>query len=205
MAQPTQTGIVNAALARLGSTDRLTSIESGGSNSAYRAAVLWDDVRRALLARHPWNFAIARKRLNAASPPPQFGYARRFKLPVDCLRWLPPGDRADRDWFEGEVEGGFILSNAAAPLPCRYIRDHDTVSEWPPMFVQAMTICLADWMCEGITQSVGINDRLIELADNAIRLAKRIDGLETGRKRAGGVVVRSEWLGSRRRSYPGAR
>ncbi|MDQ9783100.1 hypothetical protein, partial [Serratia marcescens] len=60
--------------------------------------------------------------------------------------------------------------------------------------------CLADCMNEGITQSKGIGDRMLELADRAIREAKRIDGLETGTTRRGAVIAHSRWLSARNRS-----
>lgn len=206
MAQPTtQTGIVNNALTRIGSNDRLVSFDTGGGNTGERARALWDDLRRLLLAMHPWNFAIARAPLNAASAAPEFGYTRKFQLPADCLRWLPPGDRREDHYFDGELEGRFILTDAVAPLRIRYIRDHTTVSEWSPGFVMAMTQALAEWLSEPVTQSVGMTDRMVEMAERAVKVGKRLDGLETGRRRMGGVVARSDWLAARHRAYPGNR
>lgn len=196
-AATSQVGIVNAALARLGSTDRLTSIDDN-HNSAKRAKAAWRDLRRALLIRHPFNFAIGRARLNEDATPPAFGWRARFALPADCVRWLPPAP-GDRGYFDGEREGDFILTNARAPLPCRYIRDVEEVPSWSPGFVMAMTIGLAQWISMGITESVGMQDRLDQIADRAIREAKRVDGLETGRRQRGAAMVHSDWLTARNR------
>lgn len=198
----TQTGIVNAALARLGSTERLTSIDDPTSNSAGRARAVWGDLRRMLLSRHPFNFAIRRAMLNEDGVVPPFGWQRRFHLPEDCLRWLPPAE-GDAGSFDGEREGDFILTNRSAPLPVRYIADMPDVSAWSPSFVMAMTVALAEWLAMGITESVGMTDRLVEIADRAIKLAKRLDGLETGRRQRGSVVVHSSWLTARGRSFHG--
>lgn len=200
---PNQTRIVNAALARLGSTDKVSSIDDPNSNSARRAKEIWDDMRRALLVRHPFNFAIKRALLNAAAEAPAFGYARKFRLPADCLRWLPPG-RGTREWFEGEREGNFILTDEDAPLKCRYIADVNDVPSWSASFVLAATIFLAGWLNEGVTQSNTKQQSIDEMADAAIRLAKRMDGLETGATQRGAVVVHSTWLGARNRTTYGA-
>lgn len=197
---PNQTRILNAALARLGSTERLTSIDDSSSNSARRAKAVWDDMRRALIVRHPWNFAIRRVMLNASATAPAFGYARQFQLPAGCLRWLPPA-LGRPGYFEGELEGGAILTDAEAPLPCRFLIDVTEVAAWSPMFVTAATIFLAAWLNEGVTQSGPKTDRLEELAAQAVREAKRIDGLETGANRRGAVTVQSSWLSARNRGW----
>lgn len=200
----TQTGILNAALARLGSTERLTSIDDPTSNTAARARTIWSDMRRLLLSRHPFNFAIARRLLNESGDIPVCGWERQYRLPEDCLRWLPPAV-GDRDYYDGEREGDFILTNRRGELPCRYIADRADVTGWSPSFVMAMTVAIAEWVSMGVTESVGMTDRLVEIADRAIKLAKRLDGLETGRRQRGNVVMASSWLSARNRSFHGHR
>jgi len=200
---PNQTRIVNAAIARLGGTDKVTSIDDPNSNSARRAKEIWDDMRRALLARHPFNFAIKRALLNAAAEAPAFGYERKFQLPPDCLRWLPPA-QGTAESFVGEREGNFILTDAEAPLKIRYIADVTDVPSWSAGFVLAATIFLAGWLNEGVTQSNTKQQSMDEMADEAIRLAKRLDGLETGATRRGAVVSQSSWLQARNRTIYGA-
>lgn len=199
---PNQTRIVNAALARLGSVDNVSSINDPNSNSAQRARAIWDDMRRALLVRHPFNFAIRRTLLNLAAEAPAFGYGGKFQLPADCLRWLPPG-HGTAEWFEGEREGNFILTDAEAPLKIRYIADVTDVPSWSAGFVLAATIFLAGWLNEGVTQSNTKQQSIDTLADEAIRMAKRIDGFETGATRRGAVVAQSSWLRSRNRAAYG--
>jgi hypothetical protein len=200
---PTQTRIVNGALAELGSTERLTSMDDPTSNSAKRAASLWPEVLRDLLSRHPWNFALRRRALNASSEVPSHGWERKFKLPEDCIRWLP-GSLTDDDYRDAEREGDYLLSDAEAPLACRYIAYVEDVTVWPPAFVRAMTLLLGAAMAEGVTQSEGIKDRLAERAEAQIRTAKRIDGLETGRTRRSTIApIFSSWLQARNRPARG--
>ena len=198
----TQTGIVNAALARLGSTERLTSIDDPTSSSAARARAVWGDLRRMLLSRHPFNFAIQRHLLNEDGDVPVFGWERQYRVPAGYVRWLPPAE-GDADFHEGEREGDMILTNRRGPLPVRCIMDMVDVATWSPAFVMAMTVGLAEWLVMGVTESVGMTDRLVEIAERAIKLAKRIDGLETGRRQRGSVVVHSSWLSARSRSFHG--
>ncbi|GGO95030.1 hypothetical protein [Stakelama pacifica] len=193
----TQTDIVNAALAELGSRDFVTSIDSDRP-VAMRAKRLWSIVLNDLLSQHPWNFALRRAALNADGVNPPYGYARQFRLPSDCLRWLVPVEGRP-GFYRGEREGDVILTDAAAPLPVRYIALVDDVTKWPAAFVKAMTLALAEALAEGITQSETIKRDLGNKAEYALRKAKRIDGLETGANQRGSVVAKSDWLAARNR------
>jgi hypothetical protein len=110
------TNILNTALARIGSTERVTSIDDTTSNSAKRANLVWDQLRRALMVRHPWNFAVMRAVLNEAGTTPLFGWKHQYAVPANCLRWLPPAEGED-GYFDGEREGDYILTDREAPLP----------------------------------------------------------------------------------------
>jgi hypothetical protein len=54
-------------------------------------------------------------------------YSQAFEKPADCVRWLP-WRRGHEDYFEGEEEGDYILSNAAAPIAFRYINGIEDMS-----------------------------------------------------------------------------
>lgn len=193
--------ILGAALAELGSTERPISLDDSSSTSAKRARSFWPAILRELLVRHPWNFAIKRRQLNRAGDGTDFGFRSRYTLPEDCLRWLPPDPDA-RNAHRSEREGNALLSDAEGVLDCRYIALVDDTTQWSAGFAEAFTLMLAARMAEGVTQSEGIKDRLLERAREAIRNAKRVDGLETGSTQRGGVVVRSDWLMARgRRGY----
>ncbi len=194
----TETSILNAAIARIGSTEQVTSFTDSTSNTAKRAQRIWPILRRYMLAQHPWNFALKRHLLNEAGEKPKFGWDRQFTVPAEALRWLPPGDR-DADWFEGEREGDFILTNHAAPLPVRCIMDITDVTKWSAGFVAAMEIALAAFLASPVTESVALTQWLTDVADNAVRKGKRLDGLETGRTRRQPARAQSSWLQARNR------
>ncbi|WP_292960510.1 hypothetical protein [Novosphingobium sp. UBA1939] len=193
---PSQTGIVNGALADLGSTTRLQSIDDRG-NTAAQARQHWSDVVRELLPAHTWNFAIRRTVLPLQEElPAGLGWKYAYALPVDNMRWLVPNREETDLWFEGEEEGGRILTNREAPLPLRYISAElgMTVSRWPAHFVKAVRTELAARMADAVTQSESITDRARKSADAALKLAKRTDGLQTGRTSRSALAVKSDWL-----------
>lgn len=198
---PSQTRICNKAAILLGTISRITAINDG-TPLAQTFLGLWDETRDEVLADHPWNFALARAAPPAAAGAdvPETGdYAFAYELPGDCLRWLP-WRADDPDWFEGEQEGRFILSNADAPVTVRYIKRVEDVARWSPGFIDAMCAKLALYAAIPITGQSSMQDRMSQFYDDALRKAKRQDGLATG-NRARGTVRQSDWLDARERPY----
>lgn len=197
--QLTKTGIVNAAAAVLGSSERITDID-GSSKLAVTARAFWTLTVKTLLADHTWNFGIKRAMLNAG-PAPAWGYERSFALPPDCVRLLPSRIVDGREhYYDGEVEGTSILTNAAAPLPIRYIGAEtiDNVQAWRPTFAKAVSYALAMDMAEDLTGSSGLTDKQTQKADYWLARAKRLDGLESQNGKTGTITSRSRWVRSMR-------
>lgn len=205
-----QTRIANRAFILLGSTERIASIDDP-SPLALQVKDLWHESRRQVLVAHPWNCAIRRARLNRAGSAPAFGYAAQFQLPADCLRWLPWMD-GDCDWFDGEEEGGFLLSDAAGPLNIRYIADIEDVTRWSPHVQLLMAYRLAWDLCESATQiSSNVAEARIAYEGQDGRggymaEARRLDGMATGNRTNDSARQSSRWLGSYagQRRAPGA-
>lgn len=191
--KPTQSKIVNAALSLLGSTERITSIDDT-KEIAKHAKAHWDLALQHIAGDHPWNFAIERAQLPEAQPAPAFGWTRAFELPNDCLRFLPPRD-GDDTFYCCEVEDGRILTDSEAPLPVRYISSAklDYTSKWPPYFAKAMQYELASRMAEAVTGSSSLQDKFGDAAWEAVKVAKRRDGLEGGRAKRAGATARGSW------------
>lgn len=196
-----QTRIANRALIVLGSVERVSSIDDP-SPLAKQIKDLWHESRRTGIVAHPWNFAISRAQLNEVTPKPVFGYDRKFAIPPDCLRWLPPG-QGDYDWFLGEEEEGFILSDAAAPLNIRYIKDVPDVGLWPVHFSNFMAYQLAMDLAESATQIAGNVQDMAYKRDEALTEAKKLDGLASGNRSRGNVEMTSRWNAAR--NYPNYR
>lgn len=195
--RPTQSGIANSAASRLGSTKRMASIHDG-SDLATHIVDQWDAIVSTLIAEHPWNFAIRRATLNALTEAPGSEYAYQYALPADCWRWLP-WHPDDPDWFEGEAEGGNILTDAEAPIAIRYISGEyaDEVGRWPAHFATAVELELAFRIAEPVTGSTSIARDMRDLAAEALMKAKRKDGLESNGRGGPQIMTRSRW-GQRR-------
>lgn len=202
-APTSQTEIINGALADLGSRSRINSISDPG-NVAIQARTHWDAVVRETLPRHTWNHAITRDLLPLQEILAEgLGWKYAYLIPPDCARWLVPG-REDGDlFFEGEEEGGRILTDREAPLPLRFVSfklGADT-SRWRPHFTAVIRTEMAARMADAITQSETVVQRTREMADAELKRGKRADGLATGRTQRGGVSVKSDWLIARGRPY----
>lgn len=190
-----QTDIVNKAQILLGSTERLGQIDDGGTlASTYRT--LWKIAVRSALEAYPWNFAITRQELLRDTVAPAFGWAARFRLPADCVRWLPWA-RGDALHFEGEEEGGYILCDQEDYLPIRYVRFTDDMGLWTPLFGDALAYTLAMERCEGATTLRGLYRDLADARDEIHMMARRADGMKTGQRQRGNLPAQSRWGGAR--------
>lgn len=174
----TQTDIFNKAILLLGSTEQLLTSLDGSANAESMLA-LWKTAKPAALSLHPWNFALTRKKLPQDTEAPAFEYAYRYAIPADCLRWLP-WDRGHQYYFEGIEEDGFLLTNEAE-IYIRYIRDHNDITKWSALFIEALTYQLAIEHAERFSGGRrGLYSDLSARQDEILHQAKRADGLATG-------------------------
>lgn len=172
--------ICNKALAVLGTSDRLASVDDASPRGALFRD-LWHITRRAVLASHPWNICVTRTMIEA-DPERAIDDRYRFRLPADCLRWLPP---AIDDYLAPDLEheGVFLLSSEPGPVAIRFIADNDDVASWPPLLAEAMVYRLAFDMAEAIAASQSMRDRMDEKFAMIIGQARVADGLATGHRR----------------------
>jgi hypothetical protein len=189
------TRIANRALILLGTATRVISVDDP-LPLGRQIKDIWFESRRAAIVSHPWNFALFRKLLNASGSAPAFGYAYQYKLPAEALRWLPP-ERGDDDFFEGEEEGGSILSNAPAPLSFRGIQDVEDVAQWSAGFVYFMAYQLAADLAASATQFKDMAQEMANERENALREAKRIDGQSSGSALSERRPHTSRWVTAR--------
>ncbi|WP_226018108.1 hypothetical protein [Novosphingobium sp. FKTRR1] len=191
-----QTRIANRALILLGTVTRVISVDDPAP-LARQIKDLWHESRRAAIISHPWNFALFRAELNETGDAPAFGYTRRFAIPPEALRWLPPP--RDSDWFfEGVEEGGHILTDASAPLPFRGIQDIEDVGAWPAHFQAFMAYQLAMDLADAATQFSAKAQDMAQMREAALEEAKKLDGLASGERTTGNARYLSRWARSRR-------
>lgn len=168
--------ICNRALQLLGAA-RITSLTQDSKN-ARACNVAYDSRRLAMLAGHPWMFAIARMQLAEDSVAPVFGRAHSFAVPSDFLRLLPPYPEDDINSLDWIIEGQSIYTDDVAPLNIRYIKDISDPTLFNPLFAEALSADLADNLCEEITQSNQKKDVAIKAKKDAINEAKRINAIQ---------------------------
>jgi hypothetical protein len=166
--------IANLAASSLGEDDQLRSPDDDTHLSRSVKAV-WDVERRAALRDHSWNFAMRRKALpaSASQDATPFGFA--YRMPADNIRLIEVLGYRRGDY---QLEGPFILSDAAAPLSIRYIADVPEPAEWDDLFAKAFAMRVAWQIADRIT---GDTNR-VQMAERKYRAAlseaKRVDARE---------------------------
>ncbi len=86
-----ESGICNMALARMGSTQRITSLDDG-SNEAAQCAIWYPQDRDSMLSDYPFPWARAYLTLDQVAGPEIDGnvanaeWARTYRYPSDCLK-----------------------------------------------------------------------------------------------------------------------
>lgn len=180
-----QVEIVNRALTKLGAS-RITSL-SDSNKSARAMSACWDTVRKAELSRRNWNFALARQSLPALGTTPDWGYGYQYQLPNDYLKlvqvndiYAAPGlvDYRQSDDSPWAVEGSAILTDFAAPLKVRYVRDVTDTGLFHPLFVEVMACKLAEETCYEIMQSRDGQRQALEDYKIAIKEATLLNAIE---------------------------
>lgn len=195
-AQPSQTRICNATLVLLGTAQRIGAINEG-SPLARAFETVWDEARDAVLADHPWNFALRREEstVSADYTPKGSQWAYAYEKPANMLRWLPWSEDHP-DFFDGEEEGDYILSSADSPIIVRGIFRIEDVGRWSMGFRTALAGKLAQLTAKAITGQTGMQDRADAIYDRELRRGKRQDGAATGQRNRR-ATFRSNWLAAR--------
>ncbi len=150
-----------------------------------RAAARWMKrnfvpTRNYCLNLQVWKFAMTRAELPADPDAPEFEWNRRFKKPTDCFRVLPlrDGGRMNGRLIPHQVEGDYILTNAAAPLKVRYIRVVDNPAEWPTHFVELVATRLALGIAHFMTGKTSMIELLNARHAQAAQMAASLDSAE---------------------------
>lgn len=162
--------IANSALVKIGARPILSLTE--GSIEAERCSKRMDPIRKIILRRHPWNFAIGRRTLAPSVDVPEFEYSYKFLLPADCLRLLEVMDEV-----EFRLEGGYILSDESS-LSIKYIRDVIDTNLFESLFAEAMACYLAWDISYPLTSNATLKDEMWKAYRLALREAKSVDAQE---------------------------
>lgn len=166
--------IANGALQRL-AAKRIESLTQDHPNARSMNAA-YEPVRKALLRKYDWSFAIARKSIAADGAGPVWGDWDRFTKPNDFIRLLRDNETGHAvDW---KIEGNFILSRDGAPLEIRYIADIDDPTLYDSTFVEAFECALAMKCCKEVTGSLTLHKGVKEDFDDILTDAKQSGAVE---------------------------
>jgi hypothetical protein len=82
----------------------------------------------------------------------------------------------------------------------RYLVDIAEIGKWPPLFCESMAYQLAVEYCEAKSGQKGLADRLMGDLDRKLgrpMSAKLADGLASGKRDRGNILVNSRWASAR--------
>lgn len=171
----TYVAIANLAASKIGEDDQLRS-PGDDTHLGRSVAAVWNQVRRAAIRDHSWNFATRRKDLAAAaldSVPYPWGYS--FPMPAESVRLLGVLNLSRPEY---QLEGGSILCNAAGPLYIKYLIDVEETALWDDLFVEAFACRLAFQVGPRIAGSAFDKSGAWTVYQDALNQAKRVDARE---------------------------
>lgn len=123
---------------------------------------------------------------------PDFGWSYQYALPADSLRVLEVNDSEIGDIISDEflIEGGNLLTDSDE-VRLVYLRKVTDVTEFDPLFVEALSIKLAIALSEIIRGTTGKTAELASMYEQKTApLARRVDANE-GRRRKGILPMNS--------------
>ena len=174
--------IINAALVgHLGAARILSVTENSVEGRLVEDE--YDDLRRAVLRDHQWNFASTRVSLAAITNAPVWEFDHAYLLPSDLLRLVDVDNPLELVYkVERMAEGKVIVTDIDAPLKIKYTADIEDANAMEPKFREALSARLAMAWAEPLT---GVSSKTAELAKiyaAFLKSAKSVDGQEDSPK-----------------------
>lgn len=183
---PSQTDLLNEALARLGA-ERIDAIDDGSINANY-CNTIYPGTRDALLQMSHWKFASTRAILVLDAVPPLFQYEFAYVLPEDLLQIHEynggPVNSAGLTLWYGQwfsryiIEGKRLLTNDTSAY-ITYVRRVEDCTLWRPNFYQTCVAMLAAKLAGPITKDEKMSSTLWREAMTIhLPMALALDGQE---------------------------
>lgn len=178
-----QTDICNQALVRIGAK-RISNI-GDDDKGARICSEVYDSTVREVSRCGQWNCLIKRVELAQLTEAPAFEWDYQYQLPADFISMVQlngivyHGQPQD-DW---EIEGKRLLTDATT-AQVRYVAIVDDVSQWDPLFCDAVVVLLASKIAVPMRQdeSMAVSLRN-EYERITLSRARQRDGNEKKRRR----------------------
>lgn len=145
----------------------------------------FDQGRREVLRRYPWNFAESWIEIPKTTAP-SMHFSDAYSLPQDFIRLLVVGDfdRPNRDYrmiTQGapDYRRVIALNNAGKDtLQIAYVPDIDLLSMWDPLALKVLALWLALDAAQAITGQDGKVQTINGLLTEELKDAVNVDGQE---------------------------
>lgn len=173
--------ICNRALMEIGDTSIINL--SDGTEKAKACRLCYEDMRDALLADHPWLFAMKRASLGGAlATASAFGFDYAYQLPTDCLTIRNVyGSGLDEFTYTQDAwtrEGETILTDEEAPIYLRYVQRIEDPQKFPPPFVEALVFLIASKLAGIIVRSNPLVERMTVMHEQKLKKARHLSAIE---------------------------
>lgn len=167
----TDLDLCNMALISVGAAP--ISSFSDPQTEAIVASRLYAVTRDQLLSRHPWGFAQKQVALTPVTSTPEADYSYQFELPADFLAAISVGSSGSGQGLRYRIVGDTMQANATQVV---LTYSHKAAEDlYPPFFAHALMLALAAAFCIPLTENTARAAQYNELAETALREAKRID------------------------------
>lgn len=166
--------IANRALQKLGA-QRISAMDQNHPNARSMAAC-YGALRKRLIRRYKWGFAITRVEIAADADQTTYGDHNQYRIPAECLRILRDNDTRMRlDW---KREGQYIVSDDESPIQFRYLSDITDPTQFDASFDELLATLMALECCEEITGSTAKKSTLMQEWKEALADAKQDNSFE---------------------------
>ena len=194
-----KTKIANLALTMLAAENIMDINEA--SESASKIRTVYDSVRNAVFAEHPWNFCSKDVQLGALTSKPLIGFSYEYTLPVDLVRLNTVYDSVGNvlESNQYRVTNNNILQCNTVPVIINYNFIVTDETKFPPLFVQAFAARLAFELCYSITGSRTLQADLWELYIQKSLISKHYNAVENNKQtiKENQYNFPDTWIGSR--------
>lgn len=173
-----ETDIVNTALILLGERTILALTDDNDVARACNA--IWDDVRKDVLGKHPWNGCVKFVRLTRLAEEPVEFYSYYYLYPSDCVRILNPkevfGDRWEIIADEDEQQK-MVATDMTDPI-VRYIANIKNVHLYSAWLCLTLSKRMAAELAITITDDKAKADKFYQAYELQLVRSKMRDGQE---------------------------
>jgi hypothetical protein len=147
----TDVDVCNLALARLGDA-RISAIDTTTAQGTY-CGIFYSHTLKELQTDYDWQFCRKLATLSATTAP-AFGHSAAYTLPADYLRLLRVnGIDEDENFGKWEIIGTTLHTSLSAPIQADYLANVTTVTQFPPVFTELLSLKLAANLAMPLTGS----------------------------------------------------